>query len=254
MKKLCQSLSILLICLLMFPIYSTKAEPKPRLIVSEEILNFNRFTKTDIPTLKFTVRNNEKGPIKGILKPSKKWIHLSQTSFEDYSTEISATVDPDWFSFQPGLYLEKIDIESDGGSFTLPIRLIVVEKKVKIEMYMYWGAIWVDGKKYEISCTPYWRHGKLFIPFGAVCDSLGAFVFPKLVEEKYLRGFTVEYKDILADITIRQPMMILNGKEVRITSPEYWFGDIGADWTIIYQIFGAKMSYEISERKITIEY
>ena len=254
MKRIFQCLAILVICFLLLPLYPTKAEPKPRLIVSLEILNFNRITKADIPTLKFTVRNNEKGPIQGTLKPSKKWIHLSQLTFNNDITEISVTIDPAWFSFQPGLYLEKIEIESDGGNFTLPVRLDLVEKRIKIEFSISNTIARIDGKKVEMRWAPYVRKGKMFIPVDIVFESIGAMIFTKNDEEKQEYGVNVEYKDIYLTLIFGKPTMILNRKEYKIVEPEIWGGNIYAEWRIIYQIFGAKVSYEISERKITIEY
>jgi hypothetical protein len=54
----------------------------PKINISVQILNFDRCTKESISLIKFTISNQNDGPIKVTLKPSQNCIQLSTYSFE----------------------------------------------------------------------------------------------------------------------------------------------------------------------------
>ena len=110
MKYIYRLISIITIFCLFASISFVKAVQNSELIISQKILNFDRCTKNSIPALKFTVSSQNEGLSQVNLKPSQDWIHLSTTSFKKQSQEVTVTIDPLNLTYNPGLYLEKIEI------------------------------------------------------------------------------------------------------------------------------------------------
>ena len=253
MKKIFQSLAILLICFLLFPLYQVKAEPNPKLLVSEEILNFDRCTKYDIPDIRFTVSNQNKGPINVKFKPSQDWIHIATMKFEENLQEYAVTLDSSNL-VKPFLYLENIEIESDGGNYSLPIRLDLVEKRVKIILVLNNPIVEVDGKSIRelFGGAPFVSKGITRLPLRIIFESLGA----KVDYQQNIMLITITYKDISILLTFGTTTIIVNGKEVEIQDRLLIMSDrTYIPMKMIKQVFiGANVSYDPPTRSVTIVY
>lgn len=232
---------------------SVKAEPNPKLLVSQEILNFDRCTKYDIPDIRFTVSNQNKGPINVKFKPSQDWIHIATMKFEENLQEYAVTLDATNL-VKPFLYLEKIEIESDGGNYTLPIRLDLVEKRVKIILVLNNPIVEVDGKNIRegIGGAPFVSKGITRLPLRIICESFGA----KVDYQQNIMLITITYKDISILLTFGTTTIIVNGKEVEIQDRLLIMNDrTYIPMKMIKQVFiGANVSYDPPTRSVTIVY
>jgi hypothetical protein len=253
MKKIFQSLTILLICFLLFPLYPIKAELNPKLLVSQEILNFDRCTKYDIPAIRFTVSNQNKGPINVKFKPSKDWIHIATISYEENSQVYAVTLDATNLD-KPFLYLEKIEIESDGGNYTLPIRLDLVEKRVKIKLVLDNPIVEVDGKSIrdEFGSATFLSKGITRLPLRIIYESFGA----KVDYQQDIKLITITYQDIIILLTFATNKIIVNGKDVEIQDELLIrFRRAYIPIKMIKQVFiGANVNYDPPTRSVTIIY
>jgi hypothetical protein len=222
----------------------------PELSLSQESFNYGRCTKGSIPTKKLTIKNIHNNPTKVTLTPSQSWIHLSETSFEAVSQEIEITLDATNLSYKPGIYLETIQITSDVFSFTIPLRLDLVEKKVTILLTLDNSHALVDDKEVKMEAAPFIYSGKTMIPIGIVCDSFGA----TSTYDPKEKNITIEYKDIKATIKVGSSKMILNGKECNIFEPTIRGNRTFVQLKLINEIFGARLTYIYHTRSIKIEY
>lgn len=222
----------------------------PELSLSQESFNYGRCTKDSIPTKMLTIQNIHHNPTKVMLTPSQSWIHLSATSFEAVSQEIEITLDATNLSYNPGIYLETIQITSDVFNFTIPLRLDLVEKKVTmIFTYDNTRAV-VDGEIIEMGAAPFIYKGKALLPIGIICHSFGAATTYDAKE----KNITIEYKDIKATIKVGSSKMILNGKEYNIFEPMVRMNRTFVELKLINDIFGARLTYIFHTRSIKIEY
>jgi hypothetical protein len=243
-------ISFLVLIPLLSNLYTPAVKAYPELSLSQEYLNFGRQTKLDVPILKFTIKNIHNNPTKVTLTPSQSWIHLSPTSFDAAFQEIEVKIDTTSLTYDPGLFLENIKIESDVFSFTLPIRLDLVEKKVTILFTIDNPVSLVDGKEVKMEFPPFIYKGKTMVPIGIICESFGATTTYKNED----KSISIKYKDINAVIFTWQTKMILNGKEYKIFEPTIRCGRIFVQLKLIYEIFGARLTYIYHTRSIKIEY
>jgi hypothetical protein len=237
----------------MFPLYSTKAELNPKLLVSQKILNFDRCTKYDIPAIRFTVSNQNKGPINVNFKPSQNWIHIATISYEENSQTYAVTLDAAKL-VKPFLYLEKIEIESDGGNYTLPIRFDLVEKRVKIKLVLDNPIVEIDGKSIrdEFGSATFISKGLTRLPLRIICESFGA----KVDYQANIKLITITYLDIKILLTFATNNIIVNGKVVEIQD-ELLIRHRRTYIPIkmIKQVFiGANVNYDPPTRSVTIIY
>lgn len=253
MKRHLKLPTLLLSFLIFLSVGSVEAEPNPKLLVSQEILNFDRCTKYDIPDIRFTVSNQNKEPINVKFKPSQDWIHIATMKFEENLQEYTVTLDATNL-VKPFLYLEKIEIESDGGNYTLPIRLDLVEKRVKIKLVLDNPIVEIDGKSIrdEFGNATFISKGITRLPLRIICESFGA----KVDYQPNIKLITITYQDISILLSFGTTTIIVNGKEVEIQDELLIrFGRTYIPIKMIKQVFiGANVSYDPPTRSITIVY
>jgi hypothetical protein len=252
MKNFVRFVSLFVVCLFLLPCFSTKAE----LAISQQILNFGRCTKDSIPILKFAIQNFINEPVQVKLIPSQDWIHLSVTSFEASSQEIEVRIDPTTLTFKPDVYLESIKIESGVGNYSLPVRLDLVEKKVKIQFVIDNRIATVDGEETIMKGAPFIRGGKTFVPLRIIVEAFGGSAEPEINHSKNYFYVHTFYKDIKIRFQIGVPVVLYNDKEqISIDAAPYiWADRTNVTINTIKQLFNANVSYEAKIRTITIEY
>ena len=190
--SLCVILSLLILCFnFEKPVKSEPVYPTT-IYVSKNELNFNRWSKGSTPTTSFVISSHN-GSLKIVLTPSQNWINLSETSIDSNLKEITVTLDVS--NFKPGLYKEKLEIKSNRGSYTLPIRLDLVEKKVVVQMFLDSNYVVIDTKPISLDAAPFIMKGVIYVPLRVVCESFGATVTFEYIGKERVQTINILYKD-----------------------------------------------------------
>jgi hypothetical protein len=220
-----------------------------KLYVSCDNLDFYRWSKNSNPTLSFFISNSSEGTLKGDLIPSSTWIKLSDTSFESNLKEIIVNLDVS--NLPPGLYKEKIEIKSNGGVYTLPVRLDLVEKKVIIQMNVDNPTISINTKPVEIKYPPFIKQGLSYLPLRIICESFGA----TLSYEASTKKLKILYQDLNIEIMILENYMVVNGYKWTIEKPAEIRQNITfVPLSVIKTIFDPFIQYNPEFRLYTIVY
>lgn len=225
------------------------------LFVSCESLDFNRWSKNSNPSLSFIIFNGCNGILKGTLTPSVNWINLSETSFEGNLKEINVQLDVS--NLSPGLHKEKIDIKSNGGDFTLPIQLDLVEKKVVILIAYDNPMIVVDSKPVLLDAASFIKSGWSYLPLRVICESFGAKVSFEYVgiglERK--KVITILHKDQTVKLFFNENFIEVNGINRNMDGPMEIRGRTAfVPLNTIKTIFDPIIQYNSKFRTITLVY
>jgi hypothetical protein len=257
MKRMINVLILLLIIQLIWLPFNQHVKSENNypttLFISCENLDFNRWSKDSTPTMNFVIYNYYDGTLKGELVPSVNWIKVSETSFEGNLKEIIVKLDVS--NIPPGLYKEKIEIKSNGGDYTLPIRLDLVEKKVIVFITYDNQIIVVDSKEILLNAAPFIMNGWSYIPLRIICESFGATVSFEYVGKERTKVITILYKDQQAKLYFNGNEMELNGIRQIIDGPiairkNTAFIPLNA----IKEIFKPDIQYNSNFRTITLIY
>jgi len=249
-KLIAISLVMLLISLISNnqPVKSENRFPT-KLYVSCNNLDFYRWSKNSNPTLSFFISNSFDGILKGELIPSATWIKLSDSSFESNLNEIIVNLDVS--NLPPGLYKEKIEIKTNGGDYTLPVRLDLVEKKVIIQMNIDNNVVSISTKPVKINYPPFIMQGNSYLPLRIICDSFGA----TLSYEASTKKLKILYKDLNIEIIILENYMVVNGYKWTIEKPAEIRQYITfVPLSVIKTIFNPFIQYNPEFRLFTIVY
>lgn len=222
----------------------------PVLTVSLSSLNFNRCTKNSSPSMKFIISNFSLGTLNGKIKCSSNWIKLSSTIIEDNLNEIVVYLDLS--ELTPNLYIDEIEIESNGGNFILPVRVDLVEKKT-INQFIWDNPRAIINSKPTILVYPSFVHyGIGFVPLRVICESFGATVTFDRNEKNFVQKVNVEYKDLRIQFIIDQKYMIVNNLKVPIDKePEIRYYQTFIPFDAIKDAFGADVQTNSKHRMVT---
>lgn len=201
-----------------FSPYTEDPDIKPILSVSQTILDFSRQIPGSQPILSFKISNLNDGKLKGILASSASWIKLSKTTFNDQLKEINVILDIS--NLKTNLYKEYIYIKSNGGDFTLPVRLDLVDKKTILEMQVSQLKARVDGKEVTLPVAPFIEKSSFFIPVRFTAETFGSKIEWKANPNGKPGGIlTIKYKDITAILETNKTNLVVNGSVKTIKQP-----------------------------------
>jgi len=234
MKRWCSI--ILFLCafiLMVLPQKSTvksKNGSNPNVIISCEILDFDRWPVGSHPNMCFVISVNEDIELKGEIYPSAKWINLSKSSFEGIQNLIEVSLDLS--SLSPKLYQESIQIKTNLGDCTLPVRLDLVEKRSVVQVIFDNPHIFVNGKDILLPAASFVYHGYPFVPLRPICEAFGASVSYKDEGPGKYKIMTVTYQDRKVEFFRDQEFMIING--IKVSIPEKTTNRSGVTFVPVY--------------------
>lgn len=214
MKNLVRCFSLLVVCLLLLPCYSTKAEPKPQLALNKTILNFRRCTISDQPVVSFRLRNINTGPLKVSLQPSANWIQLSVTDFVGESKEVEVRLAVSGLAL--GSYEEKIEVTSDGGNLTIQVLLEIVQKKTRVKLTLDNAIGEIDDVPQEyMRAAPFIKGGRSYLPLRFVMEAFGAKVEWEQVSNElnpnaFIRYIRIKSPSIDIDLRFSDQVVLVN--------------------------------------------
>jgi hypothetical protein len=257
MKKI---LITMVLALIFFPIFlllnqtvKSDYECPVQLYVSHSILDFNKRVNSSNPTMNFFISNLCNGTLKAELSPSSIWIKLSESSFEGNLKEIIVLLDVS--NLPPGLYKEKIEIQSNGGNYILPIRLDLVEKKVIIQFIPDNQKIVINSKPIISNWPPFVYHGIFWVPLRIICESFGTTLTFEPGGKKAVQRVDILYKDIHVQLMDGESYMLMNGIKCLIDEPFLIRGNSTfIPLNVIKTIFNPDIQYNSTQRLFTITY
>jgi hypothetical protein len=147
--------------------------------------------------------------LKGEIYPSANWIKLSKSSFEGIQNLIDVSLDLTTLS--PKLYQETIQIKTNIGDYSLPVRLDLVEKRCVVQVMFDNPNVLVNGKNILLPAAPFLSHGYTFVPLRPICEAFGATVSYKEEGSGKYKITTVTYQDRKVEFFWDQDFMIVNG-------------------------------------------
>jgi len=259
MKNFVRFIAFFVVCLLLLPWYSVKAELKPYLASNKTILNFRRCTLNEQPVLNFKIRNINSGPLKVSLKPSVPWIQLSVTDFVGESKEVEVRLAISGLAI--GSYEEKIEVTSDGGNLTIKVLLEIVQKKTQVKLTLDNPLGLIDDVPQEaLEAPPFIMGGKSYLPLRFVMEAFGAKVeWDQITNElnpnafiRYIRikspSIDIEYSTVDQTVFVDHRPLINNFQFVnrgsRVFAPVEFFT----------QTLGVDIFYAFDVRTYLIEY
>jgi len=102
---------------------------KPQLLLSTDLLDFEKVKRGDKPRLTFDIKNKIKGNIKGNISSKDKWAIVSKRNFDDESTNIGVSLSTK--DMKEGLNETTIKIESDGGNGEIIVKVEIIAPKLE---------------------------------------------------------------------------------------------------------------------------
>lgn len=222
--------------------------PAPETLIDPLTIDYGRCTIDSIPAMKITISNKNRGSIKAKLKSSVKWIQLSSTYFYEHDQQIEIKIDAS--KLTPYLYKETIEVETTGGNFIIPIRLDLVEKKVKIELTLDSTIPKIDGVEQEpLEYAAIVMEGRTMVPLRFISEAMGA----KVEYDAKERKIKITYQDISLLFQIGNPIMYINEKEVKLDAPPIVrMGRTLVPLRVIGESFGAKVTFIPETRTVEI--
>ena len=202
-------------------------------------LNFNRCTKEEIPTLYMRVNTPDWGEIKVKIRSTIPWLVVKQVKNECDVKEYDFSVDASLLSFD--LYKGEILIETTRGNYTIPVRLDLVEKTVKIKYIPKSLVAWVDGNEIPLKEPAFLDHEYLWIPLRLTVESFGGTIDYETDSTKRIVAFTIHYKDL------EERLIVCDRVTIRRNQAFVGFG------TILY-LLKCKCWYVITEGEVELEY
>jgi hypothetical protein len=202
-------------------------------------LNFNRRTKEEIPTLYMRVNTPDWDEIKVKIHSTIPWLVVTQVKNECDEKAYDYSVDASQLSF--GLYKGEILIETTRGNYTIPVRLDLVEKTVKIKYIPKSLVAWVDGKEVLLKEPPFLDNEYLWIPLRLTVESFGGTIDYETDNTERIVAFTIHYKDL------EERLIVCDRVKIRRNQAFVGF------WTIL-NFFDCKCWYVITEGEVEFEY
>lgn len=191
-------------------------EPNPQIYVDINTINFGEVKKGDSPTKMFVISNKGGGILSGNIIASQSWIILSDKTFSGNEVRIQVTINTSNLK-ENELYIGKIDISSNGGSYSVEVYVKILpkeEKPQKIILLLQIGnkTMYVNNIPQQIDVPPTIIEGRTLLPIRYVVEPLGAKIFWDDVEKRV----TIEFKDITIDLWIGKNIAKVNGKDKAI--------------------------------------
>jgi len=177
-------------------------------VVSHPLLDFHQCTISESPSMHFFILNfwEQFKNIEGKIKPSVTWINVSPSEFKGRSTEIQVKLDLSTLS--SGLYRETIEIISDYGNFSLPVRVDVVEKTKFVSLVFDSPYVIANHERVVLSAAPYVARSIPYLPLRVICDTFGA----TIQYNADTRHIMILYENNRIEIPRDQNYVIVNGE------------------------------------------
>lgn len=243
MKKRIICICLILMVIIATPRNQVKAEcddiGNDKVDISQCELNFNRCTKEEIPTLHMRVNTPDWGEIKVKIRSTIPWLVVKQVQNECDVKTYHFSVDASQLSFD--LYKGEILIETTRGNYTIPVRLDLVEKTVKVKYIAKSLVAWVDGKEVLLKEPPFIDYEWPWIPLRLTVESFGGTIDFETDSSKNIIAFTLRYKDL------EQRLIVCDRVKLRRNQAFVSFG------TII-GFFDCKCWYVMTEGEVEFEY
>lgn len=185
----------------------------PKINLSKDSLNFHRLTKKSNSSMDFYISNLFDGTLKGQLITSANWIELSSYNFE--GNLIKMDVKLNVRNLSNGLYVEKIEINTNGGNISLPIRFELIEEETIIQLQFDNPDVFINSKPTRLKYPPYFTKTS-FVPLRLICESFDATVTFQQNGKNEFKTIDVKYQDIYAQIPIGGDFITLNGNKQMI--------------------------------------
>jgi hypothetical protein len=243
MKKRMICICLILMVIIATPLHQAKADcysiSNDKVYISRCELNFNRCTKNEIPTLYMRVNTPDWGEIKVKIRSSIPWLVIKQVKNECDVKEYDFSVDTSQLSFD--LYKGEILIETTRGNYTIPVRLDLVEKTVKIKYIPKSLVTWVDGKEIPLKEPAFLDNEYLWIPLRLTVESFGGTIDYETDSSKNITAFTLHYKDL------QERLIVCDRVKIRRNQAFVGFGTI-------LNFLKCKCWYVITEGEVEFEY
>jgi len=184
--------------------------------ISHKLLDFDRWPVGSHPSMSFAISVLSDVGLKGEIYPSANWIKLSKSSFEGLQVLIDVSLDLS--ELPPKLYKETIQIKTNIGDYSLPVRVDLVEKRSVVQIIIDNPYVFVNGKDVLLPAASFIYHGYIYVPLRTICEAFGATVSYKREESGKYRITTVTYQDRKVEFFSDQNFMVVNG--IKIDIPE----------------------------------
>lgn len=243
MKRRIICICLILLVILSWPLYQVKADCddiwNDKISIYPCELNFNRCTKEEIPTIHMRVNTPDWGEIKVKIRSTIPWLVIKQTKNECDEKAYDFSVDATQLNYD--LYKGEILIETTRGNYTIPVRLDLVEKTVKVKYIAKSLVGWVDGKEVMLKEPPFLDNEYLWIPLRLTVESFGGTIDYETDGSKRIVAFTLHYKDL------QERLIVCDSVTIRRNQAFVGFGTIRG-------FFECKCWYVITEGEVEFEY
>jgi hypothetical protein len=247
MKKSIILLSILLAVTFLIPPVPAKAGgcncwyiQDELIFISECELDFNRCTIDTIPRLGFYVeRWRQEFNIQASIKSNIPWLIVEQVRDEPEEKAFTFRVDPKLVAI--GLFNDIIMVITDVGNYAIPVRLDLVEKKVNMKFFIGKHLALIDGREVPIKEPAFLRDEWPWIPLQLVVDTIGGTIEYERDSEGRMINIYVNYKDLHSKLEVCYDFEMRNNQAF-------------ISWWSLWCVFQCKISYELSENMVEIEY
>jgi hypothetical protein len=186
----------------------------PKINLSKDSLNFHRLNKNSNSSMVFFLSNLFDGTLKGELITFSNWIELSSSTFEGNLIKIDVKLNVR--NLLNGLYMEKIEIKSNGGNITLPIRFELIDKETIIQLQFDNPDVFINSNPTRLKYPPFVYKALSYVPLRLICESFGATVTFQQNGKNEYKTINVKYQDINVQIPIGGDFITLNGNKQMI--------------------------------------
>jgi hypothetical protein len=210
------------------------------IFISECELDFNRCTIDTIPKLGFYVeRWRQVDNIQASIKSNIPWLIIEQVRNEPEEKAFTFSVDPKQVTL--GLYNDKVMVVTDVGNYMIPVRLDLVEKKVNMKFFVGKHVALIDNKEVPIEEPAFVQEEWPWIPLQLVVDTIGGTIEYERDSNNYMMNVYINYKDLHSKLVACYDIEMRN-KQAFIS------------WWSLWCVFHCKISYELSQNMVEIEY
>jgi hypothetical protein len=246
MKNRISLAAILLAFTFLIPILPAKSDSDcgsicdSKVYISKSKLNFNRCTIDTIPPIYMLVeRWRDEGNIEASIKSTIPWLIIEQVKDEPDEKAFIFSVDPKKVTL--GLYNDNIMVITNVGNYTIPVRLDLVEKKVNIKIFVGQQVVLIDNQEHPITEPAFIKDEWPWIPLQIVVETIGGTIDYEKDSANRIVAVNVHYKDINQKLLVCGSILIRKNQAF-----VYW----GSLWSV----FQCKISYELSQNMVEIEY
>ena len=193
-----------------------------QLFVSTNYINFDRCLSNDIPTIFFSVYNQNDEPITVELSASEDWILLSPKRFEAKMKRVEVSINGSMLDTDNGPYIGSITINSDGGNRSISVRIDIVDVKTTITMNIDSTVMSIDGKKILTDVQPFTLSGEIRIPLRIICESFHMKVdYAITLYQQQIVDYKIFliYKDQKYEFCLDQNYCLMNGIKKPLIHP-----------------------------------